>query len=97
MSLNKHDYQLCSLKRKQIIKGMNDQYTELMPVVMIIPLLYIEANKINMASYVLADLSGHCERELFFILFVVWLSVRAPVKHLHVRKLFFNVSNPHTC
>ena len=45
--------------------------TELMPVVMIIPLLYLEANKINMASYVLADLSGHCERELFFILFVV--------------------------
>ena len=42
-----------------------------MPVVMIIPLLYIEANKINMASYVIADLSGHCERELFFILFVV--------------------------
>ena len=45
--------------------------TEHMPVVMIIPLLYIEANKINKASYVLADLSGHCERELFFILFVV--------------------------
>ena len=32
--------------------------TELMPVVMIIPLLHIEANKINMASYVLTDLSG---------------------------------------
>ena len=44
--------------------------TELMPVV-IIPLLYIEANNINMASYILADLSGHCVRELFFIMFVV--------------------------
>ena len=41
-----------------------------MPVVMIIPLLYIEANNINMASYILADLSDHCVRELFFI-FVV--------------------------
>ena len=52
--------------------------TEFMPVVMIIPLLYIEANKINMASYVLADLSGHCERELFFILFVVMAESEGP-------------------
>ena len=49
---------------------MNDEYRTL-PVVMIIPLLYIEANNINMASYILADLSGHCVKELFFILFVV--------------------------
>ena len=50
-----------------------------MPVVMIIPLLYIEANKINKASYVLADLSGHCERELFFIFFVVMAESEGPV------------------
>ena len=52
--------------------------TELMPVVMIIPLLYVEAIKINMASCVLADLSGHCERELFFILFVVMAESEGP-------------------
>ena len=52
--------------------------TELMPVVMIIPLLYIEANKINMASYVLTDLSGHCERELFFILVVAMAESEGP-------------------
>ena len=52
--------------------------TEIMPVVMIIPLLYIEANKINMASYVLTDLSGHCERELFFILVIVMAESEGP-------------------
>ena len=67
--------------------------TELMPVVMIIPLL----------SYVLTDLSGHCERELFFILFVVMAETEGPIQefqglesqigHNH----FFNVSDPHTC
>ena len=31
-----------------------------------------------MASYVLADLSGHCERELFFILFVVMAESEGP-------------------
>ena len=51
--------------------------TELLPVVMIIPLL-IEANKINMASYILADISGHCERELLFILFVVMADSEGP-------------------
>ena len=49
--------------------------TEIMPVVMIIPLLYIEA---NMASYVLTDLSGHCERELFFILVIVVAESEGP-------------------
>ena len=53
--------------------------TELMPVVMIIPLLYLEANKINKASYILTDLSGHCERELFFIFFVVMAESEGPV------------------
>ena len=53
--------------------------TELMPVVLIIPLLYIEANKINKARYVLADLSGHCERELFFIFVVVMAESEGPV------------------
>ena len=49
--------------------------TELMPAAMIIPLLYLEANKLNMASYVI---SGHCERELFFILFVVMAESEGP-------------------
>ena len=31
-----------------------------------------------MESYVLADLSGHCERELFFILFVVMAESEGP-------------------
>ena len=53
--------------------------TELMPVVMIIPLLYLEAKKINIESYVIADLSGHCERELFFILFVAMAESEGPV------------------
>ena len=36
-----------------------------------------------MESYVLADLSGHCERELFFILFVVVAESEGPsVTHL---------------
>ena len=40
---------------------------------------YVEANKINMviASYVLADLSGHCEGELF-IYFVVMAESDGP-------------------
>ena len=41
-------------KRKQIIKGINDQYR------MIIPLLI---NTV-IASYILSDLSGHCESSL---------------------------------
>ncbi len=52
--------------------------TLIMPVVMIIPLLYIEANTINMVSCVLTDLSGHCERELFFILVVVVAESEGP-------------------
>ena len=52
--------------------------TEIMPIVMTIPLLYIEANKINMVSYVLTDLSGHCERELFFILVIVMAESEGP-------------------
>ena len=31
-----------------------------------------------MASYVLADLSGHCERELFFIFFVAMAESEGP-------------------
>ena len=49
-----------------------------MPVVMIISPVYLEAYKINMASYVLTDLSGHCERELLFILFVVKAESEGP-------------------
>ena len=48
--------------------------------------LYIEANKINMASYVLTDLSGHCERELFFILVVV-MAESEGTSPPHVRSL----------
>ena len=46
----------------------------------------VEANKINMASYVLTDLSGNCERTLFFILVVVMVESEGPSVSPHTRK-----------
>ena len=51
-----------TLKGKQIIKGMNDQYRTYACSNDNTTIIIIEANNINMASYILADLSGHCER-----------------------------------